>query len=62
MLDTLKKDLSSAIQRHLLNRFDGVEGVRVLAQATLLDPRYKSQFFRDEAKKKNVQDTTDVDL
>ncbi len=51
MPDTLKKDLSSAIQQHLLDRFDGVEGVRILAQVTLLDPRYKNRFFHDEAKK-----------
>ncbi len=52
--DPLKRKLSSNILRHLVRRFEKVEEIRVLAQATLLDVRFKNHCFRQDEKKKRA--------
>ncbi len=42
---SFKKQLSSTILKNLQDRFDPVEKVRILGQATLLDPRFKNKCF-----------------
>ncbi len=60
--DSLKKKLASSILQNLLKRFDKVEDIRILAQATLLDPRFKNKVFRQEDKKKNALATLNKEL
>ncbi len=48
----LKKELASDLLANLNSRFDRVEEVRILTQATLLDPRFKNRVFRKEDKKR----------
>ncbi len=48
---SLTEHLSSAILQQL-QHFQQVEEIRILAQVTLLDPRYKNRFFSQQEKKK----------
>ncbi len=60
--DSMKKEFVSSLLRNLLMRFDGVEDVRILAQATPLDPRFKNRAFRKGEKKKNELATLNNEL
>ncbi len=51
---SLKKNLAHHILQNLNKRFDIFEDIRILALATLLDPRFKNRCFRLAEKKKNA--------
>ena len=52
--NAVEAELTSHILGNLNTRFEKVEDIRILAQATLLDPRFKNKCFRHEEKKKTA--------
>ncbi len=58
----LKQDLAGQLLHQLVQRFEWVEELTILAIATLLDPRFKNQGFRQQEKKRKVVAALKVEL